>query len=593
MEILPIFKIEDLFQKSVANFHVTIVSTPTGSGKTLLLPKYMNELLNECVFCSVPRVPIAKDSARVANELVWNGIEKSAGFVTGRGVSLSDNNAVIYLTEGSLINIIAANESNVNALMIDEAHEQSMFLEVLLRKARDLAQKGVKVLISSATIDSNKYRNYFEKVGLRVNTIELPKQERPYKIDFQILQESPVKEIAQLANNGHRCLVGVSGKREIEYFIDNLKDYNCNVPIFAYHSELEDEEIEPIYACEGAMVIVATPILQSGITIKDLSIGYFEGQGKYNVKEGKRNVLTTYDLSKSEMIQWYGRLGRTCNGTVLTSENHLDSRSEMSIPEIMRSSLEEAVLLLANLGIDIRKADLLNQPTNESIEKAIELIQMLQLIDSNECITDFGRNVAMNGKGVRGGIVSVLGGKLGIANCAEKIAAIIQIGTPFRNSTFDRSWYKIGSKTSDLLIWKDVIEWFMENYFESGKLVELPQFKDEFFQICSYHNIFRRNLTKIIRKFYEIDCAFDNQDIDYFPLATNIIFSAFKDSITENNHYVKDARESVAIGGGKRCGNILQIGGATFYEHVTYETQFIEDENDEFYDDYDDDDFPF
>lgn len=565
--VLPIEQAETEIKKSIMSFSITIVPTPTGSGKTLFIPKYIHDLFGTKVFCTVPRVPIAKRSAKSANTVVWG--RNACGYITGRGSDCPKDSTVVYATEGSVLNMIS-NGFMPKVMMIDEAHEQGVLVEALLRKAKDIVLAGGKVVIASATIDSHKYLSYYERNGISANIVYLPQVESPFKIEFMnLLGESPAKMIADMANKGYRCLVGVSGKKEIDEFIYSLSQHKCKAPIFPFHSELEEEEQEAIDKCDGAMVIVSTNILQSGVTLPQVSVGYFDGVGKAIFRQNGVNKLKPYLLSKAEMKQWYGRLGRTCDGIVFVESEQ--ERMEMPVPEIKRVALEEAALTLAGVGIDIFNADLLNQPEEEALIEAVGNLHTLRLLDLDNTITDLGKKVLFAGNGIRSGIISVLGVERGFANTAAKIAAIIAIGSPFRKTRFQKEWYNGDSKQSDLLLWRDVVDYFSKEYTYDGK-VELHRV-DAFKEICERNNIFRRGLKKLIRIFSQIDALYSDTNTNQQDVV-EIIFEAFNDSVEDPYSPVRDAMDSIAIGEGMRCGNILSIGNSIFFEHVTYKTKY-------------------
>lgn len=565
---LPIEQVEKEIKESILGYDITFIVTPTSSGKTLLTPKYMNDLFGGCVYCTVPRVPIAKRSAASANQVVWAGTKKAAGYTTGKGSHKPQNAAVIYATEGSVLGMLA-NGFNPSIIMFDEAHEQGVFMEALLRKAKDIVGYGGKVVIASATIDSERYCEYYRKNGISVNVVSLPKSERAFKQHFMQLKqdEIPAKMVAEMANKGHRCLVGLSGKREIETFIERLKSYGCKTPIFPFHSEIEEEEQEEMDKCRSAMVIVATNILQSGVTLPQVSVGYFEGEGKQMVRYGNANKLITYLLSKSEMEQWYGRLGRTCDGLIFTNADEI-KRTEMPIPEIQRVALEDAILQLANIGIDIFNADLLNQPEEADIYEAANNLEVLGLLQG-KTITELGKKVLFAGAGIRAGIINVLGAERGVSNTAEKISAILNIGSPFRRASFKKDWYNKESLQSDLLIWKDVIETLSDQFCYDGKIEAHKG--NEFMELCESRGIFRRSIKKLFRSFAEIDKIFTDTLPNPVAEIVDIIFQAYPDCV-DKNYNISDARESMAMGSGYRTGSILSIGRAVFFEHVTYQS---------------------
>ena len=69
------------------------------------------------------------------------------------------------MTSGCALQIIRTNRNleNITHLIIDEVHERDIDIEITLLLAKDLLKrnKTIKVVIMSATVETDDYRNYF------------------------------------------------------------------------------------------------------------------------------------------------------------------------------------------------------------------------------------------------------------------------------------------------------------------------------------------------------------------------------------------------------------------------------------------------
>lgn len=69
------------------------------------------------------------------------------------------------MTSGCALQIIRTNRSldNITHLIIDEVHERDMDIEMVLLLAKDVLERNenIKVIIMSATVETEVYRRYF------------------------------------------------------------------------------------------------------------------------------------------------------------------------------------------------------------------------------------------------------------------------------------------------------------------------------------------------------------------------------------------------------------------------------------------------
>lgn len=541
--MFPIEHIKEEISSSIIKNQITIISTPTGSGKTMMVPKYAYEISQKQVFCTVPRRILATEAMNSCNSIHESNI---SGYIHGEG-DKDKNSPICYITEGSFIMRNLGEKLTPGSIVcFDEVHEQGKILETLLFAAIDYAKNGLKIVLMSATLDIPKYKGYYEKRGLTVGVATLPPAEKMFDIEYE-LTNSPEKSVADAAKQGGRVIVGLSGKEEIEKFQRNIvRHYKGK--IFQLHGEVEIEEQEEALAYSEPCVYLCTNMVQSGITIKNLTHGYFDGYGKRMEPYKGESMLAKYKLSKSEMLQWYGRLGRMCHGTIFVSSKKditLEGRDEMPTPEILRTSLEDSVLYFAYIGYKMQDCVLLNKPLKKNITDALEMLRRLSCADKNLEITPYGLAVISEGVGVRGGIATIKGRSLYIENFAKKVALVSNYKTFFSKqggSTSIGVLKKILGdsfevyKHSDLLLMVGIVEYFIKKYCvvnEKKTGYVIPELESELFkQECENASFFRRTLQNIMYNFYKIDRDTINASEDFGSI-DKVIEAMYSDCVTD------------------------------------------------------------
>lgn len=563
-----IFKInnfESQIKDSIKNNQVTIISTPTSSGKTMAVPYWAYQISQQKVFCLVPRVVMARQAAKGAAKLVWNN-PADVGYMTGRGNK--HGRKAIYATEGSYITReIGLKAPAGSVLCIDEAHEQGAMTEATMYLAKQWIEAGLKLVILSATMDCGKYANFYPEFS--VGVIDMPDSERSYQLEFQT-NDNPVKACVEAAQNGGRVLIGVQGKANIDGVIGQIEKLDKNIRTFGFHAEIENEDQDAAISYQGPAIYVATNVLQSGVTIPNLTHGYFNGIGKQIENVAGVGKLKEYLLSEAEMTQWYGRIGRNCDGVIFQTEFEKNiERDKMPKAEIQMIPLEDVTLQFAQYGIDISKAELLNKPSEKSNYAAVKSLTQLKLFKEGK-LTSFGQDVIKEGAGVRGSILIHIGKKLGIENTMRKIQAIDYIGHPFRNTSanfftgLDKEY-----GYSDYMIWLKAIENIIFEYGYKVSNLDYPLFKEK----MEKADVFRRNLTKIMKAFEAIDETCQDTAFSHKKVKV-ALYMANLDRIVVNRYceskamYVDTSFKSVVDTKDVYFGNIVSIG-KTFVEGVT------------------------
>ena len=157
---------------ALADHQVIIVSGETGSGKTTQLPKICMQLgrgVAGMIGHTQPRRLAARSVAdRIAHEL-GQSVGRDPGQVVGYQVRFMDEvgptTLVKLMTDGILLAEIQSDPMlrRYDTLIIDEAHERSLNIDFILGYVARLlpARPDLKVIITSATIDSDRFARHF------------------------------------------------------------------------------------------------------------------------------------------------------------------------------------------------------------------------------------------------------------------------------------------------------------------------------------------------------------------------------------------------------------------------------------------------
>ena len=169
---LPVSARRDEIARAIRDHQVVIVSGETGSGKTTQLPKICMQLgrgVSGMIGHTQPRRLAARSVAdRIAHEL-GQTVGRESGQVVGYQVRFTDEvgptTLVKLMTDGILLAEIQSDPMlrRYDTLIIDEAHEHSLNIDFILGYVARLlpARPDLKVIITSATIDSDRFARHF------------------------------------------------------------------------------------------------------------------------------------------------------------------------------------------------------------------------------------------------------------------------------------------------------------------------------------------------------------------------------------------------------------------------------------------------
>lgn len=167
-ESLPVFKLKRQLMKAIADNQVLVVIGETGSGKTTQMTQYMAEMgltSTGIIGCTQPRRVAASSVAKRVAEEFGCELGQEVGYSMRFEDVTSPETVIKYMTEGMLLREYLADPtlSKYSALMLDEAHERTINTDVLFGLLKDLVRKrkDLKIIVTSATLDAEKFSRYF------------------------------------------------------------------------------------------------------------------------------------------------------------------------------------------------------------------------------------------------------------------------------------------------------------------------------------------------------------------------------------------------------------------------------------------------
>ena len=197
---LPVSAARDEIASAVNRSQVVIVSGQTGSGKTTQLPKILLELGRGTHGRQIVHTQPRRLAARTVAERIASEMGVHLGDEIGYQVRFTDETSpktrLRVVTDGILLAQIQRDPQlrQYDTIVIDEAHERSLnidfllgYLTALLPKRRDL-----KLIITSATIDSVKFQEHFEHaLHEKVPVIEVSGRTYPVQVVYEPLGTAP------------------------------------------------------------------------------------------------------------------------------------------------------------------------------------------------------------------------------------------------------------------------------------------------------------------------------------------------------------------------------------------------------------------
>lgn len=419
-EGLPIYPLRDELLRAVRANQILVVIGETGSGKTTQMTQYLAEAGYTklgCIGCTQPRRVAANSVAKRVAEEVGCRLGEEVGYSIRFEDCTSPATVIKYMTDGMLMReYLMDNELKRYAvIMLDEAHERTVATDVLfgLLKALLLKRKDLKLIVTSATLDAEKFSKYF----LDAPIFTIPGRTYPVEILYTKEPESDYVDAAlitvlqiHLSEPAGDVLLFLTGQEEIdtacEILHQRMKNLGSGVPkllILPVYGSLPSEMQSRIFEPAPPLtrkVIVATNIAEASLTIDGIFYVVDPGFCKQNVYNPKIGMdsLVVVPVSQASARQRAGRAGRTGPGKCYRLFTESAFKSEMlanSVPEIQRTNLANVVLQLKAMGInDLIHFDFMDPPPIQVLVSAMEHLYVMDALDEEGLLTRLGRRMA-------------------------------------------------------------------------------------------------------------------------------------------------------------------------------------------------------
>jgi len=419
-ESLPVFRFRSELIKAIHANQILIVVGDTGSGKTTQLTQYLAEagFANDGIIgCTQPRRVAAMSVAKRVAEEVGCQLGQEVGYTIRFEDCTSPATKIKYMTDGMLQReiLIDPDLKRYTVIMLDEAHERTIATDVLFALLKKTVKRrpDLKIIVTSATLDADKFSAYFNECPI----FSIPGRTFPVEIMYSREPESDYLDAAlvtvmqiHLTEPPGDILLFLTGQEEIdtscEILFERMKALGPSVPeliILPVYSALPSEMQSKIFdpAPPGSRkVVIATNIAETSITIDHIYYVIDPGfvkQNAYDPKLGMDSLVVT-PISQAQAKQRAGRAGRTGPGKCFRLYTEAAFQSEMlptSIPEIQRQNLSNTILMLKAMGInDLLHFDFMDPPPTNTMLTALEELYALAALDDEGLLTRLGRKMA-------------------------------------------------------------------------------------------------------------------------------------------------------------------------------------------------------
>ncbi|CAD2102980.1 adenosinetriphosphatase [Plasmodium vinckei petteri] len=419
---LPAWAAKKNFLKLFKKNNVIIIVGDTGSGKTTQISQFVLESKfseKKSIAVTQPRrVAAMSVAARVAEEL-----DVELGTYVGYTIRFEDKSChktiIKYLTDGMLLreSMFDPLLKRYNVIILDEAHERTLSTDILFGVIKNIQEKrdDLKLVVMSATLDAEKFQNFFNSSKI----LNIPGRLYPVEIFYTMQPEKCyIKVVIRTVYNIHTneeegdILVFLTGEDEIEMTkkeIEKLVYKKAGIPqlvCLPLYSSLPPAQQQKIFEPappprfkgdkKGRKCILATNIAETSITIDGIVYVIDPGFSKQKVYNPRARVesLLIAPISKASAQQRAGRAGRTKPGKcfrLYTEKCFDETLPEQTYPEILRSNLGSVVLNLKKLGIDdLVHFDFMDPPAPETLMRALEQLNYLEALDDEGELTKKG-----------------------------------------------------------------------------------------------------------------------------------------------------------------------------------------------------------
>jgi ATP-dependent helicase HrpB len=370
--------VRGIVEHSFIPFSVSLVTSRTGSGKTVIVPAALAQAHGHCIYVIEPRRILAIDAARNLSRIYGVPVGSLFGYGVGsRGGEESKFDAaarVVFVTTGYAIASGIINTGT--SFVIDEYHETTLDLSIAkaILESRRREGQDVRLVMMSATGDEAVESAYWAPTCGDFPVKTFHTDGVSYPCEFLHRPAHSIRDsVIELLSTGSTGILGfLPGQEEINDALRSLADVDlfqylpesapatACVSISSVHGQMDadqrDEALRGPSVPGEIRILLGTNVIESGINLAWVDSGVTSGQGRsVESRPNGSTVMTTVDLCRARIDQQKGRVNRFRPGKfILAAPLEYAKRKLNEKPEILKTSLERVVISCARMGIDPR-----------------------------------------------------------------------------------------------------------------------------------------------------------------------------------------------------------------------------------------------
>ena len=394
-----------------------------GAGKSTALPLSLIDahwLGDKKIIMLEPRRVAAKSIAYYLAKQLGEKVGERIGYQVKNDRKISQNTVLEIVTEGILTRRLQSDPelNDIGLIIFDEFHERTIHSDLALMLALEIQQtirEDLKLLVMSATIDTNAISKYLDKAPI----IKCPGRAYPVSVDYVSSRDyqtnshlsskviNTLKSVLSTDKKGD-TLVFLPGQADIKRCLSEAKNTfhdNQNLiflPLYGGLSIDQQEQALQVDPSGKRRVIFTTNIAETSLTIQGVSCVIDSGLEKVSVYDPLSCMtrLETSYISKASAEQRKGRAGRLQAGTCirLWSESKQHSLKDFQDEEVLSADLANLILDLLAWGLtDYQTINWLTPPPLAHFESAKQLLSSLGLVNGQGKITPLGSKASKLG----------------------------------------------------------------------------------------------------------------------------------------------------------------------------------------------------
>ena len=385
----PVYAETDKIINLIKDNQVLLLVSGTGSGKSVLVPKYALHATNYQgkVVITNPKTKSTRLNAQFAAKLLDVDLGREVGYQY-RGASLqngspskSNKTKLLFSTDGSVVAQMLKDPylKEFSVVIVDEAHERVANIDIilLLMKRALKLNPNLKLIIMSATIDEQVFINYFSK-DFKFARIEVSSKPN-FPVDIKYISKPTIdylatgidlyiKDIIKGPQPGDSLFFvnstseGTEGCQKLNSSLSIIRN-NKTLPkpyCFEIGAKIVGEKERYLETNEykklgdyDMKIIFATNQVESSVTIDTLLYvldNGFSYVDSYDPLKMQRKLLKQR-ISKDSAKQRTGRAGRTRPGLCyrLYTEQEFKDFPDHNVVDIKKNDVTNLILFIENL----------------------------------------------------------------------------------------------------------------------------------------------------------------------------------------------------------------------------------------------------